>query len=364
MTKSRFIHAPILEYFSATVFERVGIPVEQARVVAGILVWASLHGIDTHGIRNLKPMYIDPLTAGKIKKNAVFNVTYETPSSAIIDGDSGLSLVAVDWAMRLAIDKAEKSGICLISIRNSHHFGAAGYYSMLAVPKDMIGLSMSGYFFAEGSEYGVLPTFGTQPMISTNPMSIAFPTSVEPPFLLDMATSIVPYNRVMLMKESNQPVPADWGLDSSGQTTRDPSELRQLFPLGGAREMGGHKGFGLGLMVEVLCVILSGGWMDTSQVSKATAFNRYKQHNDAHFFGSIRLDLFRPANDFKKDMDAFVGAIHAAPAAPGHDHIHYPGEIENLTRKKRAEKGIPITDAVWSDLQSLSEQYDVPLEAG
>ena len=358
------MHAQILENFSAAVFEQAGIPVMQARTAAGVLVWASLHGIDTHGIRNLKPMYIDPLAVGKIKKDAIFKVTYETPSSALVDGDSGLGLVAADWAMRVAIEKASRSGLCLISMRNSHHFGAAGYYSMLAVPHDMIGLSMSGYFFAEGSEYGVIPTFGTQPMLSTNPMSITFPTGSEPPFLLDMATSIVPYNRVMMMKESNQPIPAGWGLDSSGQPTQDPSKLRQLFPLGGTRQMGGHKGFGLGLMVEVLCAILSGGRMDTSQVSKATAFNRYKQHNDAHFFGAICLDLFRPADEFKKDMDAFVGTIHDAPAAPGHDRIYYPGEIEHLTREKRAVKGIPITDAVWSDLKSLSEQYDVPLEAG
>jgi LDH2 family malate/lactate/ureidoglycolate dehydrogenase len=337
---------------------------DQARIAAGVLVWASLHGIDTHGLRNLKPMYIDPLAAGKIKRNAVCRVTYETPTSALVDGGSGLGLVAADWAMRLAIDKAEESGICLISMRNSHHFGAAGYYSMLAVPKDMIGLSMSGYFFAEGSEYGVLPTFGTQPMLSTNPLSIAFPTGKEAPFLLDMATSIVPFNRVLMMKESNQRVPLGWGLNSSGQPTQDPVELCQLLPLGGSRQMGSHKGFGLGLMVEVLCAILSGGWVDTRQASKATDFNRYKQHNDAHFFGAIRLDLFRPADEFKKDMDALVGAIHAAPSAPGHDHLYYPGEIEHLTQENRTAKGIPITDSVWSDLQSLSEQYEVALETG
>jgi len=302
------------------------------------------------------------LAAGKIKKGAELKITYETPNSAVIDGDGGLGLVAADWAMRLAIEKAEQSGLCLVSMRNSHHFGAAGYFSHQAVRHDMIGISMSGYFFAEGSEYGVLPTFGTEPMLSTNPMSIAFPTGSNPPFLLDMATSIVPFNRVMLMKDNNQTIPAGWGLDSNGQPTQDPSEVRQLFPLGGSREMGGHKGFGLGLMVEILCAILSGGWADTSHASKATAFNHYKQHNDAHFFGAIRLDLFQPANEFKKGMDSFVDAIHKAPTVPGHDQIYYPGEIEHLARKERLVNGIPISDTVWADLQSLAKQYGVPLE--
>ena len=362
MTKTRVIAAPVLEKFSVDVFEKAGIPKDEARRAADVLAWANLHGVDSHGIRNLKPMYIDPLAAGKIKKEAEFKATYETPNSAVVDGDSGLGLVAADWAMRLAIEKAEQSGLCFISMRNSHHFGAAGYYSMQAAQRDMVGISMSGYFFAEGSDYGVLPTFGIEPMLSTNPMSVAFPAETNPPFLLDMATSIVPFNRVMLMKESNQAIPAGWGLDSNGRPTQDPSELRQLFPLGGSRELGGHKGFGLGLMVEIFCAMLSGGWTDTSYASKAVEFNRYKQHNDAHFFGAIRLDLFRPANDFKKAMDSFVEAIHEAPTAPGHDQIYYPGEIEHLTRKEREITGIPIGEAVWSDLKSLAKRYAVPLE--
>jgi LDH2 family malate/lactate/ureidoglycolate dehydrogenase len=362
MNKARVIAAPVLEEFSAAVFEKAGIPMEQARRAAGVLSWANLHGVDTHGIRNLKPMYIDPLATGKIRNNVELKITHETANSAVVDGDGGLGLVAADWAMRLAIKKAEQSGLCLISMRNSHHFGAAGYYSMQAAHHDMIGISMSGYFFAEGSEYGVLPTFGKEPMLSTNPMSVAFPTESNPPFLLDMATSIVPFNRVMLMKESNQAIPAGWGLDSNGKPTQDPAELRQLFPLGGSRELGGHKGFGLGLMVEIFCAMLSSGWTYTSEVSKAIEFNRYKQHNDAHFFGAIRLDLFRPANEFKKAMDSFVEAIHQAPTAPGHDQIYYPGEIEDLTRKERAIIGIPISDAVWFDLQSLAKKYGVLLE--
>jgi LDH2 family malate/lactate/ureidoglycolate dehydrogenase len=192
-------------------------------------------------------------------------------------------------------------------------------------------------------------------------MSIAFPTMEEPPFLLDMATSIVPYNRVLMMMEAGQPVPDGWGLDSDGKPTQDSSKLRQLFPLGGTRVTGGHKGFGLGLVVEVLCAILSGGWLDTTQMSNFTEFNLYKQHNDAHFFGAIRLDLFRHADEFKRDMDALVNHIHAAPTEAGKEHVYYPGEIEYLTRKKRDVEGIPVTDPVWSILRDLSEKYKVPI---
>ena len=362
MSETKCIPSSVLEEFSRKVLQKVGVPKDQASTAAKVLIWASLHGIDSHGVRNLKPMYIDPITAGKIKIDTEFKIINETPVSVVADGGSGLGLVAAEWAMQLAIEKAENSGICLVSMRNSHHFGPAGYYSMLAVPRNMVGLSMSGYFFAEGSEYGVLPTFGNQPMLSTNPISIAFPSMSKPAFLLDMATSIVPYNRVLMMQEAGQPVPAGWGLDSNGQPTQDPAKLRQLLPLGGTRETGGHKGFCLGLMVEVFCAFLSGGWMDTSHTSKATDFNLFKQHNDAHFFGAFRLDLFRSPDDFKKDLDKFIDIIHAAPAEPGRDHVYYPGEVEHIKRKKRIESGIPINDHIWSDLRDLSIRFNVPIE--
>jgi L-2-hydroxycarboxylate dehydrogenase (NAD+) len=355
------IQAELLRNFATTVLERVGIPSDQAADAADVLVWANLHGVDTHGVRNLKKLYVDFIAGGRIKAASEIRVEFETPISARLDGDGGLGLAAGCWAMRYAIDKARQSGLCLVAMRQSQHFGAAGYYPMLAIPHDMIGLSMTGFFFAEGVEAGVLPTFGQKPMLSTNPLSFSFPTEQEPPFLLDMATSVVPFNRIEMRQELGQTIPLGWGLDAQGQPTTDPSAVRALLPLGGTREQSSHKGYALALLVEVLCAVLSGGWSQVSDTETGPG-GQYKQQNDAHFFGAIRVDYFRPADEFKRDMDAMIRAIHAAPPAPGHDRIYVPGEIEHKTKQKRLREGIPLPPNVVASLQALSREYEVPLE--
>jgi len=356
------IQADTLLEFVVAVFHAVGVSEDDARTAADVLIWANLHGIDTHGVRNLRNMYIDPLLAEKIKPRAINKVMFESSISARIDGDGGLGLVGATKAMDFAIEKARETGIGLVSMRNSFHLGAAGYFAMRAVPRDMIGLSMSGNFYAEGAERGVRPPFGSQPLLSTNPLSFAFPTDKESPFLLDMATSVVPYNRVEMYQEENRSVPLGWGLDANGQATTNPAELRHLLPLGGSRELGGHKGFGLGLVVEILGAILSGGWQAAGDVYPVNEYQTYKQHNAAHFLGAIRLDMFRPANEFKRDMDALIRAIHAAPPDADHERVIYPGEIEAKTKKYRIAAGIPLSKAVASDLREISEQFDIPLD--
>jgi L-2-hydroxycarboxylate dehydrogenase (NAD+) len=336
------IQADPLRNFATTVLERVGIPSDQAADAADVLVWANLHGVDTHGVRNLKKLYVDFIAEGRIKAASEIRVEFETPISARLDGDDGLGLAAGCWAMRYAIDKARQSGMCLVAMRHSQHFGAAGYYPMLAIPHDMIGLSMTGFF-------------------STNPLSFSFPTEQEPPFLLDMATSVVPFNRIEMRQELGQSIPLGWGLDAQGQPTTDPAAVRALLPLGGSREQSSHKGYALALLVEVLCAVLSGGWSQVSDTETGLG-GQYKQQNDAHFFGAIRVDYFRPTAEFKRDMDAMIRAIHAAPPAPGHDRIYVPGEIEHETKQKRLREGIPLPPNVVASLQALSSKYDVPLE--
>jgi LDH2 family malate/lactate/ureidoglycolate dehydrogenase len=247
-------------------------------------------------------------------------------------------------------------------MHNSHHIGAAGYYPMMAVAHDMIGLSMTGYLFAEGSEIGVLPTFGSQPLLSTNPLSFSFPTAEEPPFLLDMATSIAPYNRIEMMMQAGESIPFGWGLDGQGRPTTDPAALRHLFPLGGSQEQGGHKGFGLALLVEILSAVLSGGWSKSSAGPKSTDDNQYTQTNDAHFFGAVRIDAFRNIDYFKRDIDALIRKVHTAPAENGHERVYVPGEIEYKTKQKRLQEGIPLPEMVVADLNELAAAFNVPLE--
>lgn len=347
------IPAVRLRQFTQAVLEQVDVPSDQAADAADVLVWANLHGVDTHGVRNLRPNYVNRLLNGHIKPRPEFRIEHETSVTARVDGDRGLGLAAGPWAMRLAMRKAKEHGVGIVAVNNSHHYGAAGYHAMMAVPEDMIGISLTGMLFPKGSPIGVVPTFGKQPMLSTNPIAVAAPAGVEAPFLLDMATSITPYNRVMLYREVGQAIPLGWALDENGVETTDATVAKQLLPLGGSREMGGHKGYGLAVMVEILCALLSGGW-DKRE-------DGYSQVGDGHFLMAIRIDAFRPVSDFKAGMDAMIDAFHQSPAVEGRERVMVAGEPEAKTAKRRNENGIPLPPNVAGDLVALSEQFNVPL---
>ena len=353
--------AETLHAFTRSVFEKAGLSPEHAADGADVLLWASRRGVDTHGVRNLKLIYLRMLEEGLINPNASFSVEHDTPVSARVNGGGGLGLAAASWAMRLAMDKAEQSGMAFVTMRNSFHLGAAGYYPAMALERDMIGLCLTGRFNPQGTEIGVPPTFGSMPMFSTNPIAIAFPTDKEPPWVLDMATSLAPYNRVVLHRENGLPVPPQWGLTDDGQPTPDARLMHKMWPLGGDRAHGGHKGYGLSMMVATMCTVLSGGW-DEGHDGDEAAFNGYKQSGDSHFFGAIRIDAFRPVDGFKRGMDAMIQALHAAPKEGGQDRIYVAGEIEHETEQKRLRGGIPLTAVTVADLREVSEKYGVVLE--
>ena len=348
------ISADALHTFTRTLFERLGVQPDHAADAADVLLYASRRGVETHGVRNLKPIYHKQITANIINLAHNFTIDYETPVSARVDGNAGLGLVAGPWAMRLAMKKARESGIGMVTVHNSYHYGAAGYYPWMALSEDMVGISMTGRFYSEGAEYGVLPTYGAKSMFSTNPIAISFPTANEPPWLLDMATSVVPFNRVMMLRDNEMPIPLGWGVTLDGEPTTDPGQVRSLFPLGGERATGGHKGYGLMMMVSVLCNVLSGGW-DAGVAGKGMGFN-----NDGHFFAAMRIDLFRPLEEFKAAMDDMIRALHEAPKAKGYDRIYVAGEIEHETEALRLQYGIPLTEYVANELQELGEAHGVP----
>lgn len=355
-----YIEVGALHDFVQTLFVRAGLPVEHARDAADVLLYASRRGVDTHGVRNLKPIYFAQLARGMINLNPRFKVDYETPVSARVDGDCALGLVSGPWGMRLAIKKAQESGIGMVAMQNTFHYGAAGYYPYLALAHDLIGISMTGRFYAREQGYGVMPTFGAKSMFSTNPLSIGFPTQDEPSWLLDMSTSTVPFNRITMMRDNGESIPLGWGVDADGEPTTDPAQVRFLYPLGGTREQGGHKGYALAMMVAVFCNILSSGW-EQLYGDDPTAYDGYKLQNDGHFFAAFRIDLFRPLAEFKRGMDAMIRALHDSPKAPGHDRIYVAGEIEHETEQRRLRDGIPLSPVVLADLRELSAQFDVPL---
>src|SRR4051794_25940412 len=271
MAASR-IAADSLRRFVEQVFIRIGYPHDQAIDAADVLMWASLRGVDTHGIRNLKPYYVDRTLEGLLRPEAEIRMEKETPHTACLDGGSGLGLVTACRAMRLAIDKAQHAGVGIVCVRNTHHLGPAGYFTHMAAEHGMLGVCMTGHFFGKGHTIGIAPLGSLLPMLSTNPLSFAAPCGRHPPFVLDMSTSVVTINRVEMRAQEGQPIPAGWACDASGNPTTDPNSARIMLPLGGSSELGGFKGIGLAMMVSVLSGILSGAWarVDSALADSAT----------------------------------------------------------------------------------------------
>jgi LDH2 family malate/lactate/ureidoglycolate dehydrogenase len=262
--------------------------------------------------------------------------------------------------MDIAIDKCAVAGSSCVAVRNSKHFGAAGYYAAMALEHDMVGCCMTN------AGPGVLPTFGIEPQVGTNPIALAIPANKEAPFLLDMATSVRAANKLALLARAGEPVPDGWLLDEEGKPCHDPeffarwdgSERRGgMLPLGGAGEgMGGYKGYSLSLAVELLTAVLTGdvasAFMDLRPGKRAPTVS--------HFFAAIRIDSFRPASDFKDEMDRLLAHIKASPKLPGADRIFVAGEKEHDCRIQREAHGVPLPGKLLAELEALARRVSVP----
>lgn len=359
-----------LRRFSIAVFEAAGAPPDHAVRATDVLIWASLRGVDTHGIRNLKRYYLDASGVGRrdgqIRFDAELTLDHQSPTTAAFDAHGGLALSLSVQAMECAIQKARDSGVGVVTVRNSTHFGPAGYYAWMAVEHDMLGLASCGYLFPHGQAKAVLPFGGLLPMLSTNPLAMACPADKMPPFVLDMSTSIVPVNRIELYEEEGRPVPPDWAFDVHRRPTTKPEEVHSVIPLGGATTFGGHKGYGLALAGWILTSLLSGAWrtgVDRHRVlgEKPEPKFGFSQEGIGHCFAAIRLDRFGDPWAFRQGMDAMIQAINDSPPAEGVHRVLVPGQDAHATEQERLREGIPINAATMAALQSLAEQYKVPL---
>ena len=360
MSNRHTASADALHTFITSVLHKAGMLPDQAATAADVLMYASRRGVDTHGIRNLLPIYVKEIEEKRVNLRPTYKIEHETPISARVDGDEGNGLVAATWAMKLAMEKARQSGMGMVAVNNSRHYGAAGYYTWLTGQHDMIGISMTGRFYANERDYGVPPTFGASAKFSTNPLAFSFPTDKEPLWNFDMATSLIPFNRVTMMRDAGQTLPPGWALDANMQPTTDPVLARFVPPLGGSREMGGHKGYGLAMMVSAFCNVLSNGW-NQLQDNNPDSFEGYQMRGDGHFLAAMRVDLFNSLDDFKKGMDAMIRSLHQSPKLPSHDRIYVAGEIEHETEIKRLAEGVPLPKQVVADVKYLSEKYGVEL---
>ena len=323
-----------------------------------VLLAADLSGVDSHGVARLEG-YVRLWETGRINVRPHIKIIHESPSTATIDGDSGLGLVVAPFAMKTAIEKAKTAGTGWVAVQNSNHFGIAGVHAKMALRADMIGLSMTN------ASALVAPTFSKERMLGTNPIAVAIPAGQEPPFLADMATTAVANGKLEILQRAGKETPAGWVQNADGQGTNDAAILKEggaLLPLGSDREHSSHKGYALGSIVDIFSAVLSGA----AYGPWAPPFPAYVPLPQnppgkglGHFFGAMRIDAFRLANEFKDNMDLWIRRFRAAQPVTPEQKVLIPGDPERLTEERRRTNGIPLVPKVCQSLQELATRFDI-----
>lgn len=352
-----------LRDFSAEVFMHFGVPREDADLAADVLIKSDLRGIDSHGVARLHT-YFEMLELGRINPRPKVKIVREKASVATVDGDNGLGLVIGPKANEIAMNKAEIYGSGWVSVCHSNHFGIAGYYALEALERDLIGWAMTN------TTKLVTPLWGAERMLGTNPIAIAFPGLEEPPIVIDMATSAVAYGKIELALRKDIPVPKGWIVDREGRDTTDPRRMIEggaQLPLGSEREMGGHKGYALAAMVDILSAVLSGanwGPFVPPFALRQEIPARSVGKGIGHFFGALEIDGFIDKDEFKRQIDEWIRALRGTKPAPGTNGPLIPGDPEREAEAIRSKEGIPLLKPVVDDLLDISKKTGIPFDAG
>jgi LDH2 family malate/lactate/ureidoglycolate dehydrogenase len=339
------VAAERLAEIGRALFEAAGTPPAEAEIVMRHVVAANLAGHDSHGVIQI-PTYIERIKVGHIVPGAPWEIVQESPTTTVVDGHWGFGYVVNERAMRLTIEKAEKSNVAAATVFRQGHIGRVASYTLMAARAGMIGIATAD---SGRSPKAVAPFGGREARLGTNPISIAMPSDLDGPLYLDMATSAAAAGKIALAVARNEPVPDGWVIGSDGRPTNDPRQLRQggaLLPLGGPE--GGYKGTGLAVMVEILCGLLTGLGFGVEPSGR---------HNDGCFMAVFKVEAFRPLAQFKKEVGELAAYLKATPLAEGSRGVFYPGEIEHLREQDRAKSGIEVEDATWFKLQQLAEEY-------
>ncbi len=350
-----------LREFTERVFQSVGVPEADARQAADVLMASDLRGIDSHGVARLRGYY-DLLAAGRINPRPRIRVVRERPGTATVDGDNGLGLVVGPAANAIAMEKADVVGSGWVGVRNTNHFGIAGYYPLQALARGMIGWAMTN------ASKLVAPVWSADRMLGTNPIAIAFPGKEEPPIVIDMATSAVAYGKIEIAMRQQKPIPEGWAVDASGSPTTNPTAMIEggsLLPLGGDRERGGHKGYALSAMVDILCAVLTGA--NWGPFAPPFALRQYIPEQSVgqgigHFFGALQIDGFLDPDEFGSRIDDWIRTFRASRPAPGTPGVRIPGDPEREAEADRRASGIPLVAAVVDDLRAIARQSGIPFD--
>jgi len=354
-----YLDAETLESFMRDVFIGLGVPKDDAHIIAEVLIASDIRGIDTHGIQRCK-MYFDRIKAGIYEVDTKIDIIKDGPTTALWDGNCGMGHVIAYKAMKTAIEKAKKYGIGSVAVRNSTHFGIAGYYSLMAIKEGMIGFAVTN------ARPSMPPTFGVEPMLGTNPLTAGAPTDEDFPFLIDCATTIVQRGKVELYNRINKPLPDGVVITDEGKTETDPAKILEnmakgkaaLLPLGGKGEKtSGYKGYGYATLVELLSAALQDGiyLKDTIGIVE----DGQKRLKVGHFFLAIDIESFLPLEVFKKTAGNIMRGLRSSKKEPGADRIYTAGEKEYDVMTSRGKTGIPLNKSLQEDIKTMREELNL-----
>ncbi|MBK7627665.1 MAG: Ldh family oxidoreductase [Bacteroidales bacterium] len=358
--KQRYIAFDVIEKFMMGILEKAGIPSEDASIIGDVLLKADKLGFDSHGVNRLKPIYLDRIKEGILNPVTQFEIVKEGPTTAVINGHNGMGHVIAFKSMNLAIKKAKEFGMGMVTVRNSTHYGFAGYYPLMAVKENMIGIT------GTNARPSVAPTFGVENMLGTNPLTFGMPSDDPFPFLLDCATSITQRGKVELYAREGKEMPKGWVIDESGESKTNSVEVLEDFikgraaltPLGGVGdETAGYKGYGYATVVEILSAALQQG----AFMKMLLGFENGKKvpYPIGHFFIVIDISAFTEPENFKKTTGDILRELRASKKMPGQDRIYTAGEKEHETWLSRKDKGVPFNDQLLKEFQGLCNSYNL-----
>ena len=358
--KSHWVNFDTMEQFMLDVFKGVGVPEEDAKICAEVLITSDKRGIDSHGIGRLKPIYVDRINEGIINPVTNLEVVKEGPTTAVIDGHNGMGQVIGKRAMEMAIEKAATYGMGMVAVRNSNHYGIAGYYTLMAAEKGMIGIT------GTNARPSIAPAFGVENMLGTNPLTFGMPTDEEFPFVLDCATSVTQRGKIEVYAREGKELPAGWVIGDDGTTRTDTEQVLKdlvsggaaLTPLGGiGEELAGYKGYGYATVVEILSAALQGG----AFLKALTGLDNGKKvpYKLGHFFIAINVEAFTELDAFKKTTGDILRKLRASKLAPGEERIYTAGEKEHIAWEYRKDKGVPVNEALQRDMIQLKKTLNL-----
>jgi L-2-hydroxycarboxylate dehydrogenase (NAD+) len=344
--------------FTKNVFLKMGCSEKHSEIIADVFLAAELRDISSHGMIRIKDYY-ELWKAGRINVNPNVRIVHESPSTAVVDGDGAVGMVAARRSMEIAIEKARNAGTGWVATRNSNHFGIAGYYSMMALKHDMIGICLTN------ANPLVAPTFSISRMMGTNPIAIAIPAKKQPPFVADFATTPIARGKLAVAEKKGEKVATGFVQDKTGKPSDDPAILKSggsMLTLGGDRLHGSHKGYCLSAIVDIFSSVFSGanfGPFVPPSVAYLPVLDKKVGEGTGHFFGAMQIDSFQPATEFKTKMDEWIGTFRSAKPVEGQECVLIPGDPEREAEERIMKEGIKLVPAIKQDLVAIARELGI-----